>query len=89
MCEVSELFERAIARLSGSVDPYGLDEILANFSDLAERDPDLAGVPHPEHDGIYVHESPALSRLPSIIFIFSVDRKAGVVRLWNCRILGS
>lgn len=89
MCEVSELFEIAFARLSAKFDPFGLDELLLNFQQLAETDPALAGVPHPSIAEMLVFESPNLVRLPSIVFVFTADRDRGVVTLWNCRSLKS
>lgn len=87
MCEVSEIFEAAYWRLSAKVDPLGLEELLRNFQELAERDPALAGYPHPYLENALVFEGPSLVRLPRIMFVFSVDEVAGVVRLWNCRLL--
>lgn len=74
-------------RLLAKVDPLGLEELFDSFCILAERNPSLAGVPHPDVNDIYVFEGPALARLPRIAFVFSVDSENGVVRLWNCRIL--
>jgi hypothetical protein len=74
-------------RLLAKVDPLGLEELFDNFCILAERNPSLAGVPHPENSALYVFEGPALARLPRIAFVFTVDSGDGIIRLWNCRIL--
>lgn len=44
----------------------------------------MIGVPHPAMPHIWVYESPRLTRMPSIVIIFSIDDDEGFVDLWNC-----
>ncbi|BBF68230.1 hypothetical protein SBA_ch1_04300 [Sphingomonas bisphenolicum] len=83
-CRLSEIFEAAYYRRLASIDPNGFLEILQNFEALAKRDPRMVGVPHPDLVSLWVYESPALARLPSVVFIYTIDDKAGMVDLWNC-----
>ena len=86
VCEVSEIFEAAYWRRLDSIDQVGFAELLQTIEETLERDPRSIGVPHPRLEGIWVYESPALVRLPSVIISYEIIPERGIVKFWNCHL---
>jgi hypothetical protein len=71
-------------RLTARFDYQTLLEITDLFERYVEIDPKMAGIPHPEHQELWVFQTPeALSRFPKIVIVYSIEPDEGCVTLWN------
>ena len=63
-------------------------EILDAFEAAVRHDPRSCGIPHPDTalNGVWIHESPPLARLPQVALLYTIDDETGRVVLHNLKI---
>jgi hypothetical protein len=68
----------------GSAEYADALEVLALFDTYAKRNPRMAGEQHPDLPHLWIFETPAaLSRLPRIAVVYTIEDDEGFVTLRN------
>lgn len=83
------IFEAAFWRAvkSGEITHTDLLDLLDGFEHSSSENPYRLGVKHPRLGGeLYVYQSPSLTRLPSVYFLYEVNAHDGKLLLWNLNI---
>ena len=59
----------------------------ASIEDALEFNPYLLGVPHDDHanSGLWVYNSPPLSRLPAVYVLYEIDDENKLATMWASR----
>lgn len=59
-------------------------DLLVLFDQYATINPRMAGSQHPHFAHLWLFESPsALSRLPRVVLVYTIEDEEGYVTLWN------
>jgi hypothetical protein len=59
-------------------------DLLVLFDEYATLNPRMAGTQHPDLPHLWLFESPsALSRLPRVVLVYTIEDDEGYATLWN------